>query len=367
MAFSRSQASAGTRDLHRNGITKSNILIPDDALLRPCLDPVAAELARRGHAVTRPASLSPADWHHQLAHADAVVLTPRTRFTAAEIGAAPALRGIVFPTIGVEALELDAATAHGIAVGFGATPEAVDSMAEANALLIAALLLDLKGKEHALRACGWRDGTVTARMVQGKMIGFVGFGRIARATLRRLVPWGVRAQFHDPYVADWDADLGHVSKSADLAQLLQTSDVVNLQVNLTAETKGMIGAAELALMRPEAFLVNTARGGAVDETALVQALRERRIAGAALDAFAVEPLPTTSPLRDFDGVWLTPHNIGHTLELQQSLVPATIENVARVCAGEPPLYFRNPEVLARWRTRLADLAGRSLTPSPLAS
>jgi phosphoglycerate dehydrogenase-like enzyme len=338
-------------------MTKSAVVvIPLDLPLRPCLDPVSESLATCGHEVRRPRSLSPADWRDQLGDADAIVLTPRTAFSEEDLAAAPNLKGIVFPTIGVEALDLAAATKHGIAVGFGATAEAVESMAEANASLIAALLLDFKAKEQVLRQRGWRDGTVKARMVRGKTIGFVGFGRIARATLQRLLPWGVRAQFYDPYVDTWEAALGSVVKVSNLAELLQTSDVVNLQVELTAETKGMIGAAELARMRSDAFLVNTARGGAVDESALARALRERRIAGAALDAFATEPLPMTSPLRDLDNVWLTPHNIGHTLELQQSFVHATVENVLRICSGEPPCYFRNPEVLDRWRARLANLA-----------
>jgi phosphoglycerate dehydrogenase-like enzyme len=338
-------------------MTKSAVVvIPQDVLLRPCLDPVSQSLATRGHEVRRPRSLSPKDWRDQLRDADAVVLTPRTAFSAEDLAATPNLKGIVFPTIGVEALDLAAATEHGIAVGFGATQEAIESMAEANASLIAALLLDFKGKERALRQHGWRDGTVKARMVRGKTIGFVGFGRIARATLQRLLPWGVRAQFYDPYVDLWESAHESVVKVRDLAELLQTSDIVNLQVELTAETKGMIGAVELAKMRSDAFLVNTARGGAVDEGALARALHERRIAGAALDAFATEPLPMPSPLRDLDNVWLTPHNIGHTIELQQSFVQATIENVLRICSGEPPSYFRNPEVLERWRARLADLA-----------
>jgi phosphoglycerate dehydrogenase-like enzyme len=328
----------------------ATVIVPHDPLLRPCLDPVAENLAARGLTIVRPNALSPSDW--DLARADVAVLTPRTHFRADHLAAARNLRGIVFPTIGVEALDLIAATECGIAVGFGATAEAVDSMAEANAMLIAALLLDLNGKQRALRERGWRDGSVAARMVQGKTIGFIGFGRIARATLARLVPWGVRAQFYDPYVRDWEPNLGEVAKVERLADLLPTSDVVNLQVSLTAETQKLIGAADLAMMRPDAFLVNTARGAALDERALADALRERRIAGAALDAFASETLPPDSPLRALDNVWLTPHNIGHTLELQRSFVPATIENVLRICAGEPPLYFKNPEVLAHWRARL---------------
>jgi phosphoglycerate dehydrogenase-like enzyme len=334
----------------------ATVLIPSDQLLRPCLDPVSEKLAAAGYEIVRPRSLSPPDWHKPLVGAEVVILTPRTRFTAAEISAAPKLKGIVFPTIGVEALDLSAATASGIAVGFGATPEAIDSMAEANALLVAALLLDLKDKERAMREQGWRDGSVKARMVRGKTLGFVGFGRIARATLHRLAAWEVSAQFFDPYVTEAAAGSKAV-KAADLGSLLRASDVVIVQVELTAQTKGMIGEAELAMMRSDAFLVNTARGAVVDEIALARALATRRIGGAALDAFEVEPLPAASSLRGLDNVWLTPHNIGHTLELQASFVPATIENVVRISHGEPPLYFKNPDVVDRWQARLARLGG----------
>ena len=137
--------------------------------------------------------------------------------------------------------------------------------------------------------------------------------------------------------------------------LLRNSDIVNVLVELTAQTHGMIGAAELAMMRRDACLVNTARGAVVDEAALAQALRDGVIAGAALDAFATEPLAADSPLRTLDNVILTPHNIGHTRELIDSFVPATYENVVRIAAGEPPLYFKNPQVLPKWRERLARL------------
>ena len=129
--------------------------------------------------------------------------SPRARdLPSPEIAAAHRLKGIVFPTIGVEALDLAAADAAGLAVGNGATAEAIESMAEANVMLMAALMLDLPGKSRALRERGWRDGTVRARMMRGRTIGFVGFGRIARATLRRLANWGVSAAYFDPHVGE---------------------------------------------------------------------------------------------------------------------------------------------------------------------
>jgi phosphoglycerate dehydrogenase-like enzyme len=334
----------------------SRIIVPQDRLLAPSLEPVAAKLVAAGYDVWRPPqSLAPASWSDQLARADVVVLTPRTYFAAPEIAAAPRLKGVVFPTIGVEALDLAAADAAGLAVGNGATTEAVESMAEANVMLMVALLLDLPGKSRALRSSGWRDGTVRARMMRGKTIGFIGFGRIARATLARLTNWGARAIFFDPYVSRDAASHDGATMTDDLAVLLRSSDIVDVLIDLTAETHGMIGAAALATMRRDAYLVNTARGAVVDEAALVHALREGIIAGAALDAFAAEPIARDNPLRQLDNVILTPHNIGHTVELQESFIPATYENVVRVAHGEPPLYFKNPQVLPKWRDRLARL------------
>ncbi len=330
------------------------IIVPIDRMLAPCLDPVADQLAAAGYRVVRPDTDAPLGWP-ELAGADVAVLTPRTKFAGPEIAAARRLKGVVFPTIGVEALDLAAADAAGLAVGNGATTEAIESMAEANVMLMAALMLDLPGKSRALRERGWRDGTVRARMMRGRTIGFVGFGRIARATLRRLANWGVNAVYFDPHVGEDAAPESAAMRLADLPTLLRTSDIVNVLAELTAQTHGMIGAAEIAMMRRDACLVNTARGAVVDEAALEQALRDGVIAGAALDAFATEPLATDSPLRTLDNVILTPHNIGHTRELMESFVPATYENVVRIAAGEPPLYFKNPQVLTKWRERLARL------------
>ena len=111
-------------------------------------------------------------------------------------------------------------------------------------------------------------------MMRGRTIGFIGFGRIARATLVRLANWNVRAIFFDPYVGRDAASHDGAIPAADLAALLRVSDIVNILVDLTAETHGMIGAAELAMMRRDAYLVNTARGAVVDEVALATALRE---------------------------------------------------------------------------------------------
>jgi phosphoglycerate dehydrogenase-like enzyme len=244
---------------------RPRVIVPIDQMLAPCLDSVADRLAAADYAVARPAAAAPAEWPG-LADADVAVLTPRTRFAGPEIAAAQRLKGIVFPTIGVEALDLAAADAAGLAVGNGATAEAVESMAEANVMLMAALMLDLPGKSRALRERGWRDGTVRARMMRGRTIGFIGFGRIARATLRRLENWGVHAIYFDPHVGEDIAPDTGATRIKDLATLLRASDIVNVLVELTDETRGMIGTAELGAMRRDACLVNTARGAVVDRS-----------------------------------------------------------------------------------------------------
>ena len=138
----------------------------------------------------------------------------------------------------------------------------------------------------------------------------------------------------------------------DLPTLLRTSDVVSVHVTLTSETSHLLGAAELRLIQPHAYLINTARGGAIDEPALYQVLRDGLIAGAAIDVFEAEPLPMDSPLRTLDNVILTPHMVGHSRELMAAIPPVAVENVLRVLRGEAPLYVKNPEVLPVWHQRL---------------
>ena len=128
----------------------------------------------------------------------------------------------------------------------------------------------------------------------------------------------------------------------DLDTLMRTSDVVVVLASLNPETRGLIGAEKLKLMKQTAILVNTARGAIVDEAALAEALKSRAIAGAALDCFAVEPLPATSPLRGLPNVILSPHMIGHTVEAHHSLEVATRENLELVLSGQPPRYVVNP-------------------------
>ncbi len=324
------------------------VVIPESEVLRDALDRARELAVAAGHDVASPPA-PPEEWGDLIARADILVLTPRACFPAACMMRATRLRSIVFPTMGVDPLDVDAATLHGIAIGHGAPSESVDSMAEGTVALIAALMHRLPEKQAVLAAGRWREPLVHGRLLRGKTVGLVGFGRIGRATAALLAPWNARMLFADPAVTasePWVA-----AAKVSLTQLLRESDVVSLHVALTPATRNLIGKNELALMKSNAFLVNTSRGGLVDEDALADALEENRLAGAALDTFATEPLPQASRLRRMPNVILTPHNIGHSEELMQALSDSLLANLRSLFDGLPPRDLYNRDVLPRWHQR----------------
>jgi len=192
------------------------------------------------------------------------------------------------------------------------------------------------------------------RDMEDAVVGLVGLGAVGRAVARRLGGFGSRVLAFDPYVpADKVREAG--AEPAGLSTLLRESDFVSLHVHITNETKRMIGEAELALMKPTAFLINTARSGAVDQDAMVRALKERRIAGAALDVFDEEPLPLESPLRALDNVILTPHLGGATPGLVKVQSATVVEQIEAVLDGREPPHMLNREVA---QAALAAVRGR---------
>ena len=293
------------------------------------------------------------EWPRLFSETDVIVVSPRDVCSGAIMAAAPRLRAVVSAVIGVDTIDMDAANEMGLIVGHGAMPENYLGVSESTVMLIAALLLDLHGKAQILRTHAPRPAQLKARMVRGKTIGLIGMGRAARGVVDRLAGWDVTIQSHDPYVSQAQAPPG--VSMVDLPTLLSTSDVVSVHVTLTDETQHMLGAAELRAMRPDAYLINTARGAAIDQQALYQVLKSGHLAGAALDVFEQEPLPPESPLRELDNVILTPHMVGHSQELMAAIPTAAAENVLRVLRGEAPLYVKNPEIIPAWRQRLASL------------
>jgi D-3-phosphoglycerate dehydrogenase len=294
-----------------------------------------------------------ADWPQLFSETDVIVVSPRDVCSREVMEAAPRLRGVVSGVIGVDTIDMEAANDLGLIVGHGAMPENYLGVSESTVMLIAALCLDLHGKETILRTHAPRPPQLRARMVRGKTLGLIGMGRTARGVVARLAGWDVRLQAYDPYVPQAEAPDG--VSMVNLETLLRTSEVVSVHVTLTPETRHLLGEAELRMMRSDAYLVNTARGGVIDEAALYRILRDHVIAGAAIDVFEHEPLSPDSPLRTLDNAILTPHMVGHSRELMAAIPPAAAENTLRILRGEAPLYVKNPETLEAWHKRLAQL------------
>jgi len=341
------------------------VFICHDYMLVEVLDEIQARLEQSGIEVLRGPQTAPGkklvyskeSYTELFGRAEVMMFSSRSICSREIMLAAPRLRGIVNPTIGLETVDLAAANELGIIVGHGATPENFLGMAEATVMLILMLMYQPRETEAVLRDRRRRPRStpkdVWARMLRGRTVGLVGLGRIARGVVERLSGFGVNLVACDPFVGRDQAPEG--VKMMDLDTLLRSSDIVAVLVSITPESRGMLGERELALMKPSAYLVNTSRGEAIDEAALYRALREKRIAGAALDSFAVEPLPDDSPLRQLDNVILTPHMVGHTQDAFVSFPPAAVENITRILRGEPPLYCKNPEVIPAWQRRLANL------------
>ena len=313
-------------------------------------DPIVAGLRQREHEVVHYTDYAQFERESAAVLGSAGVLVAVGSFpcTREMMVRAPQLRALVSPFIGTEGFDEAAATALGIIVANGQVPENFLSMAESTILLILASLYSLHWWEQQLRDNLPHPPRVPGRMLNGRTVGMIGFGHIARAIAHRLHPWEVRLQTYIPRLR---VPLPNGVARVELDELLRTSDIVCVLASLNAETHGMLDLNRLRLMKPDAVLINTARGGIIDEQALVQIARERTGLRIALDTFAQEPLPIESPLRTLPNAILTPHAIGHTQESLAALPPATIETISRVIRGELPLYVRNPEVIPEWTHR----------------
>jgi len=283
-----------------------------------------------------------------LGDADIVIAAPSFSCSRALMEAAPRLRGVVSPITGIEGTDVQAATEFGILVANGQIRENVEGMAEATILLVLAALYDLHGTEGVLRQNLARPAHLHARMLGGKVLGMIGFGQIARSVALRLDGWAVTIQAYTRRVLD---DAPKNVRFVELEDLLRTSDVVCVLAGLNSGTERMLNAARLRLLKQGAVLVNTARGGIIDEVALVEIARERPDLRLALDTFVTEPLPPGSPLRDLPNIILTPHMVGHTQEAVAALPGTAVENAQRILAGQVPRYVCNPDVIPRWQAR----------------
>ncbi|WP_166347656.1 2-hydroxyacid dehydrogenase [Phytoactinopolyspora limicola] len=243
------------------------------------------------------------------------------------------------PAVGVDTVDVAAATARGIAV---ANAAGVNSQAVAEWVVLAALTL-LRGAHHshtAMTSGGWPDPE-PGRELGASTVGLIGLGNVARTVARLLDGFGctVVAHHHRPAV-----DLPAGVRQVPLDDLLRRSDVVSVHVPLSAATRGMLGAEELQAMRPDAILINSSRGAVVDEAALVAWLEAGPRRRAALDVFAVEPLAPDSPLRRSHQVLLSPHVAARTAQVRARLHELVAENLRRVLSGRAILNLVNGQV-----------------------
>ena len=340
----------------------ARIFMCSDSGLAGLLNGIAGTLQDRGHTIVRGPvdaggmrGYSATERAALLGEADIAVFTGRHECSRELMAGAARLRGVCYPVIGVESLDLEAANDLGIIVGNGAVRGNIIGMAESTVMLMLMLFYDVQTNIRLINGGRWRRPGHHSHQMEGKTIGLIGFGRIAREVAHRLAPFGVTILTYSPRLRAADVPVG-VDK-VDLDSLLHRSDVVSVLTGLTNETRGMIDAPKLALMKKTAYLVNTGRGAVIDEPALCDALRIKRIAGAALDTFTVEPLPADSPLRTLDNAILIPHCVGHTVEGWNEFGPALIDNVELIMQGRLPRYCKNPEAETAWRERLRHLDG----------
>jgi len=254
--------------------------------------------------------------------------------TARVLAAAPRLKVIAKHGVGYENIDLTAARERGIvvAIAAGAIEE---SVADLTLALLLALARDVPAGAAAVRAGRWPR--LAGMELRGKTLGIVGLGAIGKAVCRRAVAFGLRVVAHDvrqdPVFA-----VQHGVEYLELEDLLRRSDIVSLHAPVLPSTRHLINAARLALLKPTAYLINTARGELVDEEALAHALTAGALAGAALDVFSQEPPGPDHPLIGLPNVLPTPHSAGQTLEGLRRMGEITAENLLRVLHGEQPLH-----------------------------
>lgn len=282
------------------------------------------------------------------------------QLTRKTLESAPELRMIAKYSVGYDNVDTDAATELGIAVVHSPTESNWGGVAEGTMAFLLVMLKKVREKDRNIKQGGWRDPAFTGTYLgarqfddyQGITIGIIGLGRIGSRLADLLAPWRVRLIAYDPYV-DSSKFVHHNARPVDFETLLKESDVISIHCNLTRETTKLIGAAELALMKPTAILINAARGPIVDIDALFDALDQDRIAGAALDVLPEEPPDPQTPLLGLgDKVLLSPHMVSHNHGTGlQKAVPWVEAAIYAALRGEVPKHVANQDVLPKWRAR----------------
>ncbi len=280
---------------------------------------------------------APEDLRKAASESDGLLTMLPDRVDAALFDAAPRLKIVSNLAVGYDNVDIPAANQHGVLVTNtpGVLTEAVADLTFALILTFARRMVE---GDRIVRAGAWKAWNPTFLLgceMNGTTLGIVGLGSIGLAVARRARGFGTRV-LHASQSPKTEAETELAVARRELPDLISESDFVSLHVPLLPETRGLIGSRELGLMKPDAVLVNTARGPIVDQAALIEALRGERIGGAALDVFESEPLSKDNPLLSFDNVLVAPHLGSGTLETRSRMADLCAENLIEFFAGRNP-------------------------------
>ncbi|MHB0869618.1 MAG: phosphoglycerate dehydrogenase [Chloroflexota bacterium] len=309
-------------------------------------DPVAndgVDYLRQYAEVDLKTGLKPEELIRIIPGYDALVVRSETKVTAEVIEAGTGLQVIGRAGVGIDNIDVAAATRRGIVVVNAPTGNNI-AAAEHTIGMMLAVARNIPQAYLSLRAGNWQRSKFMGVELRDKLLGVAGLGKIGTEVARRAQGLEMQVIAYDPYLsAEHAKRLG--IEAVTLDELLRRADFVTIHVPLTPQTRGLIGAEQLRRMKPTARLINCARGGVVDEAALLEALDSGIIAGAALDVFAHEPLPADSPLLRSDKVVVTPHLAGSTVEAQVGVALDVAEQIAAVLRGQSARYAVNAPVI----------------------
>jgi D-3-phosphoglycerate dehydrogenase len=293
-----------------------------DKIAKEGLVPLAAD--PRFELVERP-GLKGEELTAAVAEADAVLVRSATRITREALSRASRLKVIGRAGVGVDTIDVEAATEKGVAVMNAPAGNTISAAELAFALLLS-LIRKVPAADRSMREGKWDRSSFSGTELYRKTLGLIGAGRIGGEVAKRARAFGMRVLAYDPYLSA-DAARGMGVELTTLEGVLRDADAISLHVPLTESTRGILGAAQLAMLKPGCVVVNAARGGLIDEAAIIQRLKDGKLAGAAFDVFDQEPLPADHPLRAVPNVVLTPHLGASTEEAQLNVAIEIAEAV----------------------------------------
>lgn len=323
---------------------KWRILIPifrePAEIQREIFDPVA-------HIINKPYE-NKDQLKQMIDRSDAIIVTVATQLDRDVLEAASNLKIIGKYGVGTESIDIKAASEHGIIVT-NVPHVNTNAVADLTIGLILAVLRRIQPAKTLMRTGEWQKAKFIGRELKYKTIGIIGYGNIAKLVIQRLQGFNIKkilvfSESKPQQTSKWSS-----VEFVDLKKLLKNSDIISIHKALTNSSKGMIGEKELQIIPESSFLINTSRGPVIEESALINALKRGRLAGAALDVYENEPLPTESPLFDLENVVMTPHMGGATWEARTQMVEILARNIVNLLQGNliDLQYIVNPDILKK--------------------